>query len=150
MVSQKCQYAIRAVFELTKRNGHTPVKIGDIADTQAIPPRFLEIILHQLKRGGFVQSRRGATGGYLLARRPQQLKVGEIIRFIEGPLAPVACMTDQSSPNCALSGNCAFIGMWNQVAVAMSDVYDRTSFQDLVENEAADRNKNSGCFIYAI
>jgi Rrf2 family transcriptional regulator, cysteine metabolism repressor len=148
MVSQKCQYSIRAVFELAKRNGRGPVKIVDIAETQAIPLRFLEIILHQLRRAGFVQSRRGAMGGYLLAREPETITVGEIVRFVEGPLAPVACMTDKAAGACALDGVCAFIGMWRQVAAAVSEVYDRISFQDLVDNEAS--NKNTSNFTYSI
>jgi Rrf2 family transcriptional regulator, cysteine metabolism repressor len=148
MVSQKCQYAIRAVFELAKQDGHGPVKIGDIAGKQAIPVRFLEIILNQLKQAGFVQSRRGATGGYFLARRPQIIKVGDIVRFVEGPLAPVACMTDKSSSSCALAGACAFIGMWQQVAVAVSEIYDRISFQDLVDTETG--NNKGFCLSYSI
>ncbi len=68
LVSQKSQYALRAVFELARRNGGLPVKIADIAEAQAIPQRFLEVIMNQLKQGGFVESRRGKRGGYLLAR----------------------------------------------------------------------------------
>jgi Rrf2 family transcriptional regulator, cysteine metabolism repressor len=143
MVSQKCQYAIRAVFELAKRNGGGPVKIGDIAEAQAIPPRFLEIILNQLKRAGFVHSRRGATGGYFLVRQPESMTVGEIVRFVEGPLAPVACMADKAAGACSLDGDCAFIGMWRRIAAAMSEVYDGTSFKDLVENAAVVKNKDS-------
>jgi Rrf2 family transcriptional regulator, cysteine metabolism repressor len=143
MVSQKCQYAIRAVFELAKRNGGGPVKIKDIAEAQAIPPRFLEIILNQLRRSGFVHSRRGATGGYFLVRQPESMTVGEIVRFVEGPLAPVACMTDKTAGACSLDGHCAFIDMWRQVAAAISEVYDNTSFQNLVDNAAA--VKDSDC-----
>jgi Rrf2 family transcriptional regulator, cysteine metabolism repressor len=147
MVSQKCQYAIRAIFELAKRNGNGPVKIGEIAETQAIPLRFLEVILNQLKGAGFVQSRRGATGGYYLAMQPESLMVGEIIRFVEGPLAPVACMTDEPGA-CSLDGSCAFIGMWKRIATAISEIYDNTSFQDLVDNDAA--NKNASGLTYSI
>jgi Rrf2 family transcriptional regulator, cysteine metabolism repressor len=136
MVSQKCQYAIRAVFELAKRYGEGPVKISEIAEAQAIPLRFLEIILNQLKRADFVQSRRGATGGYVLAKQPKDMKVGEIVRFVEGPLVPVACMTDKPSATCSLDGDCAFIEMWRRVAAAVSEVYDSISFQDLAHNSA--------------
>lgn len=135
MVSQKCQYAIRATFELAKRNGRGPVKIGKIAEAQAIPVRFLEVILNQLRQGGFVQSRRGAEGGYFLVRQPDQITVGEIIQFVEGPLVPVACMTNNDSSKCSLHGNCVFIGMWKRVAKAASDIYDQTSFQDLINDE---------------
>jgi Rrf2 family transcriptional regulator, cysteine metabolism repressor len=135
MVSQKCQYAIRAVFELAKRFGQGPIKIKDIAETQAIPIRFLEVILNQLQRAGFVRSKRGADGGYALVTAPEQISVGDIVQFIEGPLAPVACMTDTSADGCSLQGNCVFIEIWDRAAKALSDVYDKTSFQDLIHKE---------------
>ena len=136
MVSQKCQYAIRAIFELAKRHGQGPVKIKDIAEVQAIPMRFLEVILSQLRRSGFVHSKRGADGGYFLAHRPDEIMVGEIVQFVEGPLAPVACMTDKAGAECVLYGNCVFLGLWERASKALSDVYDKTSFQDLVSAEA--------------
>lgn len=136
MVSQKCQYAIRAIFELAKRHGQGPVKIKDIAEAQAIPMRFLEIILNQLRRSGFVYSKRGADGGYILAHRPDEIMVGEIVQFVEGPLAPVACMTEKEGGECSLYGNCVFLGLWERASKALSDVYDQTSFQDLVNTEA--------------
>jgi Rrf2 family transcriptional regulator, cysteine metabolism repressor len=137
MVSQKCQYAIRATFELAKRQGQGPVKISEIAEAQSIPVRFLEVILNQLRQGGFVQSRRGADGGYYLIRQADKLSVGDIIRFVEGPMVPVACLTDKGADKCSLHGNCVFIPMWKRVAKAASDVYDTTSFQDLIDDAAA-------------
>ncbi len=83
LVSQKCQYALRAIFELAKRTGQGPVKIAEIAEAQAIPVRFLEVILSQLKQGRFAVSQRGSEGGYQLARPPQELTVGEITRVAE-------------------------------------------------------------------
>lgn len=137
MVSQKCQYAIRATFELAKKQRQGPVKISEVAVAQAIPVRFLEVILNQLRQGGFVQSRRGVEGGYYLIRQAESLTVGEIMQFIEGPTVPVACMTSPGATKCALSGNCVFIPMWQRVAKAASDIYDQTSFQDLVDEAAA-------------
>jgi Rrf2 family cysteine metabolism transcriptional repressor len=81
-ISQKCQYALRAVFELAVRTKEGPIKVGVIAEAQAIPTRFLEVILNQLKRGGFVESRRGNAGGYALAKSPAELTMGDIIRFV--------------------------------------------------------------------
>ena len=136
MVSQKCQYAVRAVFELARRHGQGPVKISDIAEAQAIPLRFLQVILNQLRRACFVESRRGAEGGYFLVRQPDRVTVGEVIQFIEGPQVPVACMmSTKAAAECSLYGNCVFAGMWQRAAKAMSDVYDGTSFQDLVDDE---------------
>jgi Rrf2 family protein len=146
MVSQKCQYAIRAVFELAKRSGQGPIKIKDIAEAQAIPIRFLEVILNQLQRAGFVRSKRGAEGGYALAAAPERITVGDIVQFIEGPLAPVACMTDTSAEGCSLQGNCVFIEVWDRAAKALSDVYDKTSFQDLIHQEAKMRTDPPASF----
>jgi Rrf2 family transcriptional regulator, cysteine metabolism repressor len=91
-ISQKTQYAVRAVFELAKRKDIGATKITEFAEPQTIPKRFLEDILNQLKGGGFVESIRGKYGGYLLAREPKDLTVGEILRFIEGPVSRVECI----------------------------------------------------------
>lgn len=140
-LSQKCQYALRATFELAKHQGEGPVKIADIARTQAIPTRFLEVILNQLKQGGFVESRRGSAGGYVLTRSPAALSVGEIIRFIEGPLSPVQCIAGSSGDQCPLHDDCAFLPMWEKVKDALSEVYDSTTFEDLVRQERLRRKK---------
>jgi Rrf2 family protein len=136
-VSQRCQYALRALFELAKRYGKGPVKIADIAEAQAIPIRFLEVILSELKQGRFVESRRGKAGGYLLATEPARLTVGDIVRFVEGPLGPVGCVEDEGSAEaaCPLHGNCVFLSMWGRVQNAVSSVYDNTSLQDLIDQE---------------
>jgi Rrf2 family cysteine metabolism transcriptional repressor len=132
-ISQKCQYALRAVFELARRAREAPVKVGDIAEAQAIPPRFLEVILNQLKGGGFVESRRGASGGYFLARSPDELTMGEIIRFVEGPFKPVSCTVGDSAERCPLYGECVFLDVWEEAGKAMSDVFDGTTFRDLIK-----------------
>ncbi|OHB68054.1 MAG: Rrf2 family transcriptional regulator [Planctomycetes bacterium RBG_13_63_9] len=136
LLSQKCQYALRAVFEVAKRSGEGPIKIEAIAQAQAIPPRFLAAILNQLKQGGFVESRRGSDGGYLLDRPADSLSVGDIIRFVEGPVGPVVCVTGKGSVSCPLRGKCVFMPMWREAQQAMENVYDNTTFQDLMDREA--------------
>jgi Rrf2 family protein len=134
MVSQKCQYALRSVFELSLRCGEGPIKIAAIAKAQAIPARFLEVILGQLKQGQFVRSRRGNEGGYELNRPPTEITVGELIRFVEGPFGPVHCVMGESHTNdCPFHGDCVFLPMWEKVEKAISGVYDSTTFNDLVE-----------------
>jgi Rrf2 family protein len=130
-LSQKCQYALRAVFELSRRYGRGPVSINEIAEAQAVPGRFLEQIVAQLRQGGYVESRRGVQGGYVLSRRPDAISTGEIIRFFEGPLLPVKCVGAQGV-KCPLQGDCAFMGLWGRAERAASSVYDSTTFQDLV------------------
>lgn len=136
-VSQKCQYALRALFELAKQHGKGPVKIADIAGAQAIPIRFLEVILSELKQGRFVESRRGKSGGYLLAVPPDRVTVGDVVRFVEGPLGPVGCVEGEGIADgvCPLHGNCVFLAMWERVQSAVSGVYDTTTLQDLIEEE---------------
>ena len=142
-ISQKCQYGLRAVFELAKRRGNHPTTIGEIASAQRIPPRFLELILGEIRRAGYVESRRGVAGGYMLAGEPSDLTVGDIIRLIEGPLAPVHCIVSEDSEYCPLKGQCAFMGMWVRASHAVEEVYDQTSFQDLIEEEAALRSQRA-------
>ena len=87
-VSVKGEYALRAVFDLACADSTEPVKIAKIAERQQIPQKFLELILSQLKQGGYLSSRRGADGGYFLARPAEEITVGDILRQIDGPMAP--------------------------------------------------------------
>jgi len=136
LITQKTQYALRAIFELARRNGSGPLKVAEIAKAQAIPPRFLEVILSQLKQGGFVDSQRGSSGGYSLVRAPAGLTVGEVIQFVQGPIGPVECVTDPvKTDECPLHTNCVFLPMWEKVQHAISGVYDKTTFENLVEQE---------------
>ena len=135
-VSQKALYALRAVFELAKRHDQGPVKIADIAEAQAIPQRFLEVILSQLKQAGFLESRRGSDGGYVLSRSPEELTVADVVGFIQGPVGPTACLIEKSSINkCSLYDTCIFKSMWGKIRDAISEVYDNTTFSDLVKQE---------------
>jgi Rrf2 family transcriptional regulator, cysteine metabolism repressor len=148
-LSQKCQYAFRAVFELSRRHcREQPVSVAEIAEIQAIPPRFLEQILAELRQGGFVTSRRGAQGGYVLAIPPAELRVGDIIRFIEGPISPVKCIIQEDESDCALRAECMFQDFWQRAKEAVEKVYDSTTFQDLVR-EAEERSRKQ-CVNYNI
>lgn len=133
-LSQKCQYALRSVFELAIRYGQGPITVGDIASKQAIPPRFLELILVQLKQAGYIESRRGVQGGYSLSFAPKDLTVGQIIRTIEGPLMPVK-KSDDPTATAPPKGDYAFTNLWDRAEKAVAGVYDNTSFQDLMDDE---------------
>ena len=139
-ISQKCQYALRAVFELARRSAGETVTGSQIAQLQAIPPRFLELILGQLRRAGVVESRRGAQGGYRLAVEPRALSVGQVIRFVDGPVAPVRCVAGEGE-DCPFQGDCAFMGLWERAGEAVNRVYDETTFQDLIDEYAASGKK---------
>jgi len=143
VLSQKSQYAVRAVFELAKREGLGPVKAAHIAEAQYVPVRFLENILGQLRQAGLIESVRGREGGYRLRRAPRDIAVGEIIRLIQGPMSAIECAeaaTDGHSGNgrsCPLRPGCVLLPLWEEAHRAMMDVFDGTTFGDLVEQERA-------------
>jgi len=127
-ISVKSEYALKAVFDLASqylgelRGGasQNPVKIADIAKRQKIPQKFLELILAGLKQSGFVDSRRGADGGYLLARSPDSITVGEVLRAVENVKGGLRSNSDDP-----------FVEIWRRVDSAVSGVLDQTSFADL-------------------
>ncbi len=126
-VSVKGEYALRAVFELSRQGTPEPIKIAHIAESQKIPQKFLELILAQLKQGGYLGSRRGSDGGYFLMRPPDQITVGDILRQIDGPSNP------SRRPFADEPVDSPFPEMWDRVERALSCVVDRTTFSDLVE-----------------
>ena len=134
LISQKCQYALSAVLELALRNSAEPAKVQTIAAAQGIPPRFLEVILSQLRHGGFVESRRGKQGGYVLARDPDELTVGEVIRYLQGPINVASTARKRTLPVPG-RGDYAFGLLWDNVKEAVTEVYDQATFAELVEQE---------------
>src|ERR1700759_3396392 len=125
-VSVKGDYALHAIFDLALQKPGEPIKIADIARRQKIPQKFLELILSGLKQGGFVESRRGAEGGYLLARSPDAITVGDVGRFIEGG------KTKKPLPKQSVLD--PFAETWWRVEQAVSTVIDRTTLAELVRN----------------
>jgi Rrf2 family protein len=123
-ISVKGEYALQAILDLAMQPQGGPVRIADIAHRQKIPQKFLELILAGLKQAGFVESRRGAEGGYLLARPADSLTVGEVLRFVEGPA--------HAKGRARRKGETPFTEMWTHVDQAVSGVIDRTTFADLM------------------
>jgi len=140
-VSQRTQYALRAMFELAKNYGQGPIRIGEIAQRQAIPPRFLEGILNQLRQAGLLRSVRGSRGGYEIAKDPAEISVGDMMRVLEGPLVPTECLNPEPAKDCPLYGSCAFLSLWRRAAEALASVYDGTTFASLVEEEERLRSR---------
>lgn len=136
-ISQKARYALRAMLELTKRRGleSGPTSASEIASVQAIPPRFLELILNQLGSAGIVQSRRGAQGGYTLAHDPKQLTVLKVLELVEGDMSPVDCELCGGAKDCPLVDHCVFSDLWNEVNDSVRNIYQKTTFHDLLQRE---------------
>jgi Rrf2 family cysteine metabolism transcriptional repressor len=117
-ISVKSEYALQAIFDLASQTSGEPVKIADIARRQKIPQKFLELILASLKHGGFVESRRGAEGGYLLARLPEQITIGQVVEFLEGK------KSKRGAQN-------AFTDVWKRVDQSVAAILDHTTFAEL-------------------
>jgi Rrf2 family cysteine metabolism transcriptional repressor len=123
-ISVKGEYALQAIFDLAANAGPEPVKIAEIARRQRIPQKFLELILASLKQGGFVESRRGAEGGYMLARRAESISVADVLHFVEGRQEERARLRKQAgSP---------FSDLWERADLAIDSVLDSTTFAQLV------------------
>jgi Rrf2 family protein len=137
MVTQKKQYALRALFELARRGGQAPVKNNAIAQAQAIPPRFLEVIMAKLKRSGLVASKRGFYGGYFLARAPADISVGDLFRALDESERPEECTACVGKSTCPFLDNCVFMPLWEEVQQAVDQIYGNTSLQDLLDREQA-------------
>ena len=145
-VAQKTEYALRALFELAKRNGNDPVPVSVIAEAQAIPPRFLENVLIQIKAAGIVESVRGRDGGYRLARPPEEITMGQVIRAMEGSVSPVNCLGGRGQENCPMRDRCVFLPTWKRANDSLLAVYDGTSYADLLEEEKAQTQKHVPTF----
>lgn len=145
LLSQKCHYAVKAIFDLAHGRDGEITKLATIAERQEIPARFLEGILRELRQGGFVESRRGADGGYRLARSPSTIRVSDIIRFIEGDLQPVS--SAQEGPLGRVSEGSVFDELWRDAQAALWQVFDGVHFQKLVDEESARGQTWSGDYV---
>ena len=123
MLSRKSKYGLKALLALARGHGRGPVLISDLAERDAIPRKFLEAILLELKRRGLVESKKGKGGGYFLRRRPDEITFGEVIRVLEGPLAAVPCVSRTAYMKCVECVDEETCG----VRAAMKDVRDATA-----------------------
>lgn len=128
MISNKCHYALKALLELAKREGAGPATIVEIAQAQGIPARFLEAILRQLKQAGLTESVRGKRGGYVLAKPARMISVGDVVQLMEGPYFGTEALEEDNA-----SRPDVFRPIWRDAEVALNEVYQATSFADLVE-----------------
>jgi len=129
-VTYRGDYALKAVLDLAVHYGKDVITIHDISKRIDAPIKFLEQVLLDLKKGGFVESRRGKVGGYLLSRSPSKITVGEVIRFIDGPIEPISCAKDGYS-KCGDIYKCVFRKIWQDVSKATSDIVDNITFEEL-------------------
>lgn len=138
MLSKKAKYALQACLSLAGEAPGRPILIADLAERDGIPKKFLEIILLDLRNAGLLASRKGKGGGYYLAKPPRQVMVGQIVRLMDGPLAPVPCVSQtayQACADCHDEQYCGIRMVMKDVRDAIAGIYDTTSLTDVLERQ---------------
>jgi Rrf2 family protein len=151
-ISKRTQYGLKAVIALAQHYGAGPVLIASVATEQAIPLKFLEGILLDLKARGVLESKKGKGGGYQLSRPPSTITIGSIIRLLEGPLAPLPCASEtafKACEECQDVEHCSTRIIMRQVRDAIADVLDKTTLADLIRQADA-RQERARPLMYQI
>jgi Rrf2 family protein len=139
MLSKRTKYALKAMIALADSHEGGPVLIADLAEREGIPKKFLELILLDLKNAGIVQSKKGKGGGYSLRRTPQEVKMGQIVRLFEGPLALLPCVSQTAYVQCSECRNesrCGLRLVMKDVRDATAEILDNTSLADVLDRVA--------------
>jgi len=153
MISRKTKYALKALLYLGRRYDGGPVLIADLAREENIPKKFLELILLALKNNGILQSRKGKGGGYFLAKEPGEIVMGKVIRLMEGPLAPVPCVSETAYARCDECNDemtCGIRLLMKRVRDAIARIYDGTTLADLLEGAARAEIETKGIMNFSI
>ena len=148
-ISTKGRYGLEAIVDLAIHSSQGHVNLKSISERCEISEAYILQIFLILRRGGIVESVRGAGGGYFLARDPSEITVGDVLAVLEGPLAPVACIIDGGDRPCERYKNCATRGLWENIANALSDVVNSITIQDLTEcyNKSLHQSKHIEYYI---
>ncbi len=131
-ISTQSRYGLRALFDIAYHSAGLSTQVKDISARQGISPRYIEQIFQKLKSAGLIKSIRGPAGGYYLTRKPDEIKVGDVIRATEGPIDLVFCTGIKSSvKGCERSEKCVVRSVWNEAATLLMNYFDSISLEDL-------------------
>jgi len=149
MLSKKTKYALRALLLLAREHGSGPILISSLAQRESIPKKFLESILLDLKHQGILQSKKGRGGGYHLARAPKVIYLGQVIRTLDGPLAPLPCASQTAyvkCEECTDEATCGIRIVMRQVRDATARILDGTNLADVLTRveRAGKRRRTAG------
>ncbi|HYO95142.1 MAG TPA: Rrf2 family transcriptional regulator [Polyangiaceae bacterium] len=153
MITMKTKYALKALCRLALAPAGEPMLIADIAQQEGIPRKFLELILVELKQHGVLQSRKGRGGGYLLARRPDTITLASVLRVLDGPIAPVPCLSRTSYQRCAECRDEATCGVrliLKDAYAASVQVLENTTLADMLQRAEAATQSRTGVLKYSI
>lgn len=134
-LSTKGRYGVRALFDLAMHSGEGAIALKSVAQRENISEKYLEHLFASLKKSGLIHSVRGAQGGYRLARPAEDITLGDIIRVLEGPIAPTDCVADEGGISCERSGSCVMRSIWCRVRDEINGILDGITLADIVEEE---------------
>lgn len=146
-LSRKARYALRALYALANDEARGPVLIAELAERERIPHKFLELILLELRNAGILRSKKGKGGGYALARSPRDVTLGQIIRVVDGPLAPIPCVSERAyvrCEECVSEETCGTRMVMKEVRDAVAKILDGTTLADVCEREAKAGRRGPG------
>ncbi len=146
-VSTKSRYGLAAMVDLAEQYGKGPVALRSVAARQQVSEHYLEQLMSSLRRAGFVRSVRGAQGGYVLAKEPNTISVGEIVRAMEGPIAPVDCLLaerGEQNPYCDKTCDCIRRNIWQKMGDSINDTLDSISLASLCREGSGTNEKERG------
>ncbi|MFW5649079.1 MAG: RrF2 family transcriptional regulator [Candidatus Alkaliphilus sp. MAG34] len=132
-LSTRGRYGLKAMFDLAVHDGEGPVPLRSIAERQKVSDHYLEQLIAELRKTGLVKSVRGAQGGYMLAHKPSEITVGDIIRVLEGPLGPSDCVLENKPILCNNADHCITKMVWEKIQVSISNVIDSITLQDMLD-----------------
>jgi Rrf2 family cysteine metabolism transcriptional repressor len=139
-ISTRGEYGVRAMVALAHHYGSGPVSITAVAKESSVPPAYLEQLIGPLRRAGLVESKRGAQGGYQLSRPPAAIRVGDVYRVMEGPVAPMDCVSeDPADQTCPLIDGCETRPVWMKLRDSITEALDSTTLEDLVNGSLRSR-----------
>jgi len=153
MLSRKAKYGLKAMIYLAKASDSGPVLIADLAREEKIPKKFLELILLTLKNHGILQSRKGKGGGYYLGKSCNEITIGKLVRILDGPLAPVPCVSETAyaeCDECLDEKTCGIRLVMKDVRDAIAEILDGTSLADVLERVEKVEQLEKGALLYYI
>ncbi|MCT4565404.1 MAG: Rrf2 family transcriptional regulator [Maledivibacter sp.] len=142
-LSTKGRYGLKAMFELALSYGEGPTPLNNIAQKQNLSLHYLEQLFATLRKAGLVKSIRGAQGGYILADKPENITVGNVLRTLEGPIAPSDCVIEDEESECSRLGHCVTRTIWGRIKDSIDEVIDSITLQDMVDDHKKLNNSDS-------
>lgn len=147
-LSTKGRYGLKAMFDLALNYGEGPIALNNIAERQNISVHYLEQLIATLRKAGLVKSVRGAQGGYMLGDRPENITVGDVLRILEGPIAPSDCVIQDEDSECTKANCCITRTIWERIKFSIEEVIDSITLKNMVDDYIKLHNTDS--FMYYI